>query len=129
MELLIAALFIAMTLPAALDALQLSVRHADGALIDEAYYWALSSKLESVAAQPFSDLNSAAVAAGSINTSTGYSDAAGAAPRVLVYLAAYDGDNADADDDPFTGVDSGLLMVRAVLEQNSALVLETLVTQ
>lgn len=129
LELLIAALFLAMTLPAALDALQLSVRYADAGLQDDVYYWSASSAMERVSAQPFSNLKSAAAAAGNISVPTSYSDAPGAQPRVLVYLSEYDGDNADADNDPLTGTDPNLLLVRVTLEQNPSVVLENLVAQ
>ena len=33
-----------------------------------------------------------------------------------VFLSRYDGDNADADDDPFTGTDDGLLWVRVAID-------------
>ncbi|MBI5446002.1 MAG: hypothetical protein HY900_32915, partial [Deltaproteobacteria bacterium] len=34
------------------------------------------------------------------------------APLISVYLARYDADNADGDNDPLTGGDSGLLWVK-----------------
>ena len=36
--------------------------------------------------------------------------------RLLVYLSLYDGDNADADDNPFTGTDPDLLWIRIDVE-------------
>ena len=48
--------------------------------------------------------------------STVYSDAAGATNRRLVYLSRYDADNADGDNDFFTGMDAGLVWVRVELE-------------
>jgi len=72
----------------------------------------LQSKLEQVLAQPIADLDAAAAAAGSPGTPTSYSEPAGTADRVLVYLSRYDGDNADGDNNSFTGTDSGLLWVR-----------------
>jgi hypothetical protein len=47
-----------------------------------------------------------------------YSDSAGTKSRRLVYLARFDGDNADADNNPFTGTDSGLLWVRVTIEDS-----------
>lgn len=128
LELLIATVFIAMALPAALDAMSLSLRNGDQALTSESYYWALNAKMEMVSAQSYSNLDSAATAAGSINTPTTYSDPPGSIPRVLVYLSRYDGDNADADNDPFTGTDNRLLFIRVVVEQVSTMTLETLAT-
>ena len=37
----------------------------------------------------------------------------------MVLLSGYDGDNADADDDPFTGTDAGLLWVQVQVEATS----------
>jgi hypothetical protein len=34
---------------------------------------------------------------------------------VLVYLSRYDGDNADGDNNPFTGTDADLIWVRAAI--------------
>jgi hypothetical protein len=67
----------------------------------------LQKKLEHVLAQPYTNLDNAALAAGSPATPSSYSESA-----VLVYLARYDGDNADGDNDPYTGTDPGLLWVR-----------------
>ena len=47
--------------------------------------------------------------------------------RALVYLWRYDGDNADADNDPFTGIDPELLWMKVEIE-NSPLSFETLLT-
>ena len=43
---------------------------------------------------------------------------------MLVYLSLYDGDNADADDDPFTGTDADLLWIRVEID-GSVLSLQT----
>ena len=44
------------------------------------------------------------------------SDPGGTENRRKVFIGRYDGDNADADDDPFTGVDDGLLWVRVRID-------------
>ena len=72
----------------------------------------LQSKLEQVLAQPYSALDNAAQATASPSSPSSYSEPAGTPDRVLVYLARYDGDNADGDNNPFTGTDPGLLWVR-----------------
>jgi type II secretory pathway pseudopilin PulG len=72
----------------------------------------LQGKLEQVLAQPITDLDAAATAAGNPSTPSSYSDPVGTSDRVLVYLSRYDGDNADGDNNPFTGTDSSLLWVR-----------------
>lgn len=76
----------------------------------------LTSRMEELLAEPFGDLEAAALAAGSPGIATSYSDAAGPPGRLLVYLSPYDGDNADADDDPFTGTDEGLIWVQVEAE-------------
>lgn len=72
----------------------------------------LQSRLEHVLAQPYNALDSAALAAGSPATASSYSEPSGTPDRVLVYLSRYDGDNADGDNNPYTGTDPGLLWVR-----------------
>ena len=58
----------------------------------------------------------AALAAGSPVAETSYSASPGTPGRLVVYLSTWDGDNADADDDPFTGTDVGLLWIRVEVE-------------
>ena len=87
-------------------------------------HYRLTSRLEELLTEPFNDLSDAAVAAGGPASPTTYSDAAGPADRLLVYLSLYDGDNADADDDTFTGTDADLLWIRVEIE-GSALAVET----
>ncbi len=73
-------------------------------------------RLASVLAEPYVALDSEALASGSATTATAYSDAAGTADRALVYLARYDLDNADADNNALTGGDAGLLWLRVAIE-------------
>jgi hypothetical protein len=86
------------------------------------------AKLEDVLAQAFSTLETAATEAGSASVPTRYSDLDGSENRRLVYLSLYDGDNADSDDDPFTGVDAGLLWIRTEIE-GTLMSVESLVSQ
>jgi hypothetical protein len=79
--------------------------------------------MEEVLARSFAELAAEEVAAG--GAPSAYSDGAGAPDRRLVLLSRYDGDNADGDDDPFTGKDAGLLWVRVEIEGTDH-VLETL---
>ena len=74
------------------------------------------ARLEDVLAENFSSLETAATEAGSATVPSRYSDLAGTQNRRLVYLSLYDGDNADSDDDPFTGADPGLMWVRTEIE-------------
>ena len=88
----------------------------------------LVAMLENVLAEPFSSLEAAATAAGSESVLTIYSDSSGSTNRRLVFLSLYDGDNADTDDDHFTGTDQGLMWVRVEIE-DSARSIETLTSQ
>lgn len=112
----------------AIRALQTSVTGAEvhAELADN--HFRLTSRMEELLAEPFGDLEAAALAAGSPTVATVYSDGAGPPGRLVVYLSAYDGDNADADNDPFTGTDSGLLWIRVEAE-NTVHDLQTVRTQ
>lgn len=128
LEVLIAAVLLALTLVPALDALLVAV---SGTSVHESYvvdHNRLNSRMEEVLADPFSDLDAEAQAVGSPTTPTAYSDAGGTPGRLLVFLARYDGDDADADGDPFTGGDAGLLWVQTAIE-NTDYNLETLIAQ
>lgn len=76
-------------------------------------HYQLLRKLEEVLAEPFADV--LAASAGT-TTASSYSDTGGSVNRRLVYINGYDGDNADADNDPFTGTDADLLWVRVEIE-------------
>ena len=124
-EVLIATVLIAITLIPALEAIQ-------GALVGSgihesltSHHYLLKDKTEEVLAEPFSALEDAATAAGGNSVATSYSDSSGTPNRRLVFLFGYDADNADADNDPFTGVDDGLIWVRVELESTGQF-LETL---
>ena len=88
----------------------------------------LTAILEDVMAEPFSSLEAAAAVAGSTTVPSRYSDSAGSGNRRLIYLSLYDGDNADGDDDPFTGADAGLIWIRAEVE-GTLLSIESLVSK
>ena len=116
-EVLVALILIALTLVPAISAVFGGIEgggiHAQRA---EDHY-RITGMMEEVLARPFDELQAEADAVGGPGTIVAvYSDAAGTEGRRLVYLARYDGDNADADDDPFTGVDDGLLWVRVQIE-------------
>lgn len=124
-EVLVATMLIAITLVPALEALQGAIAGAEvhEDLATQQYY--LQSKLEEVLAKSFNQLDAAALAAGSSTVATSYSDVSGTANRRLVYLSKYDADNADSDNNGFTGVDDNLLWVRVEIE-NTSLSFETL---
>jgi hypothetical protein len=127
-EVLIATALIAISLVpmtnAVRDAIGASAAHEDTA-ISQLH---MLAKLEDVLAQAFSSLETAATEAGSASVPTRYSDLDGSENRRLVYLSLYDGDNADSDDDPFTGVDAGLLWIRTEIE-GTLMSVESLVSQ
>ncbi len=121
-EVLIATALIAITLVPAIEALTPALQ---GAAIHESCYrpavppgrpsgnacWPNRSAALDAEAVAINDPNVA---------STVYSDAAGATNRRLVYLSRYDADNADADNDFFTGMDAGLVWIRVELARDDA---------
>lgn len=127
-EALIAVVVLALALVPALETLQ--VAFSGSAVQVDVVLWQqqLATRMEDVLVEPFASLDDAALAAGNETTPSSYSDAAGGPDRVLVFLSGYDGDNADADNDLFTGADAGLLWVRIAIE-NTPYELTTLVAQ
>lgn len=132
MEVLIATLLIVITLVPALEALQPGIA---GTGIHETLaedYYQLTARLEEVLAEPFANLDDAATVAGNSTTPTTYSDVVtypdGRQITHNVFLSRYDGDNADTDNDPFTGTDEGLLWVRVEIA-GSMLSMETLASE
>ena len=127
-EVLIASVLIVISLVPMMDALRGAITsaavHEDSAI----QHLHLIAMLEDVLAEPFSSLEAAATAAGSETVATSYSDLGGSTNRRLVYLSLYDGDNADSDNDPFTGVDPGLMWVRTEIE-GTLMAIESLVNQ
>ena len=115
-EVLVTMVLLTIVLVPAIQALQTSMTgaavHADLTSV----HYRLMSRMEDVLAEPIASLEAAAIDAGSAFAPSSYSDAAGPPARLLVYLALFDGDNADADDDPFTGQDNGIVWVRVAAE-------------
>lgn len=127
-EILIAMLVLVVALVPAMDAVRNAVI---GTSAVEEYVVSqrqIASRLEDVLAQTFGTLDDAAVAAGGPGVPTTLSDPVATPGRLLVFIAAYDGDNADADDDPFTGTDDGILWVRVAMEDREY-ALETVTAQ
>lgn len=125
-EVLVAVLVLAICLPPALDALSTATRGAGNHETSIARRYFVSGRLEQVLAEAPASLDAAALTAGSPTTPTSYSDAPGMPDRRLVFLARYDLDNADADNDPFTGGDPGLIWVRVAIE-NQRIALEIVI--
>lgn len=128
MEVLIAAVLLATMLVPLLESLHGASLATTAQEELAQQHLAMNGKLEDLLAQSFGALDAAALAAGNSTTPTSYSDLAGTANRCLVYLARYDGDNADADGDPFTGVDEDLIWLRVMVE-NTALSVQSLSTR
>jgi len=110
-EVLVATALIAVALVPMLDALQPGLQgsqiHRERAQV----HFVLKGKMEQVLARPFRELDSEGLTAGSPTTATVYSDTAAPVPHE-VFIARWDADNADGDDDSFTGVEDDLLWVR-----------------
>lgn len=115
-EILVAMSLIAIALIPAMDALRVGVTATTVQETRVTNHYELIGRLEQVLAEPFAALSTAAGLAGDEVTPTSYSDPIGSDPRILVFLGRYDLDNADADDNPFTGADPGVLWVRVELE-------------
>ena len=124
-EVLIAALLIIISLAPMTSALRGAGDSADVFADATAQQLRLTAKLEEVLAEPFSVL---AAAAGDEDKASSFSDEKGVDDRRIVYLSAYDGDNADSDDDPFTGTDAGLIWIKVEVE-GTELQVESLVSK
>jgi prepilin-type N-terminal cleavage/methylation domain-containing protein len=136
-EVLVAITLIAIALAPAMDALQTGIMSANVHQTLTVEHYLRLKKMEELQAEPFSKLLDAAEDALNNTTPTGYSDAAGATNRRLIYIALYDADadpftitdsNKDGDNDLYTGNTSNLLWVKVVTE-GSAQGLETLISR
>ena len=115
-EVLVATVLLAIMLVPAINALTTSSQGAEVHRELASNHFRLTSRLEELLAEPFAELEAAAIAAGSPQAATIYSETAGAPGRLVVYLSACDGDNADGDGDLFTGTDAGILWIRVEVE-------------
>ena len=125
-EVLIASVLIAISLVPAMEALRTGILATGAHRSQVSRHGGIAGKMEEVQAQRFALLEDAEVAAG--GGASSYSDTPGTPDRRVVLLSRYDGDNADADDDPLTGTDDDLLWVRIEIE-GTALGVESLVTR
>ena len=125
-EVLVAVAILAMALVPATNAIYAGLRANEQFTNSTLGHFALMGRVEELRAEPFPALVAAALTAGDPNIATTYSDSPGAARR-LVFLALYDADNADADNDPFTGAEADMMWVRVEIEGTSRGI-ETLVT-
>ena len=111
-EVLIAAVLLAAALAPGLDALSLAHMAPRANTLALEGVQRVASRMDEVLAEPFTALEAAAARAGSPDVPTDYSDPDGQADRLLVYLAPYDGDDADGNGQPFDGADAGLIWIR-----------------
>ena len=114
-EVLVTVVLLAIVLVPAISALRTGIVGADVHADVSTSHYRLTSRLEEMMAYPFADLSAAALAAGSATVPTSYSEPSGPG-RLVVFLSLYDGDNADADNDPFTGTEPDLLWIRVDIE-------------
>ena len=130
-EVLVATVLIAVTLVPAIEAFSPGINSAGytRSLVEDRYQ--LSAKLEEVLAASFADIDTAATAAGSSTTASSYSDTVtypnGKQITRNVFLSRYDGDNADTNNNPFDGIDAGLIWLRVEIDGTS-LSLESLIS-
>ena len=117
-EVLVTVVLLAILLVPAISALHTGILGADIHADVASGHYRLTSRLEELCAEPFAELSAAATAAGSPSVPTAYSEAAGSPGRLLVFISLYDGDNADADDDPFTGTDTDIVWIRVDIEDS-----------
>ena len=116
-EVLVTMVLLAILLVPAISALQTGIVGADVHSDVAASHYRLTSRLEELLVEPFGDLSDAALVAGAPTVPSSYSEPAGPG-RLRVYLSLYDGDNADADGDPFTGTEPDLLWIRVDIEDS-----------
>lgn len=119
-EVLVASFLLAISLVPALEALQPGIQ---GSVIHKHYsedHYQLIAKMEEVLAESFSNLQAVATATGSPDITTSYSDIFtfpdGRQITRSVFLSAYDADNADGDNNSFTGTESDLIWVKVLIE-------------
>jgi len=124
-EVVFAGLIAALALVPAIDALNHGMQSARADSDRTEAHFHVISLLEEVVAEPYASLDAEALRVGDPTVATTYSDLAGSNRRRLVYLARYDGDDADGDGDRFTGGDDGLLWGRVELE-NTNMAFQTL---
>ena len=114
-EVLVAVVILAVAMVPAGNAIYSGLRSSERFVDATAEQFSARGRLEEVLAEPFATLEAAAVAAGGPSAATTYSDPPGPSRR-LVFLAYYDADDADSDDDPFTGGEPDLMWVRVEIE-------------
>ncbi len=123
MEVIIATVILALIIPPALDALNSGVASNRHTIADGQRQLKLVGRYEELMTGPYATLDAAQAGKA---TPSALSDPPGTPDRVLVYIAGWDADDADADGDPNTGVDPDILWMRLEIE-NTPLNIDTLV--
>ena len=126
-EVIVATLLITVALVPMMDALQPGLQGAQIHRDKTEVNFVLSGKLEQVLAESFDDLDAAATAAGGFKNATTYSDTGARVPHE-VFIWRWDVDDADGDDDGFTGGEDDILWVRVATTDESA-ELQTLISR
>lgn len=122
-EVIIATVILALTIPPALEALSSGVASSRHAIADGQRLLKLSGRYEELLTEPFATLDAAQAGKA---TPSSLSEPAATPDRILVFISGWDADDADADGDPYTGVDPGILWMRLEIE-NTPLNIDTLV--
>ncbi len=114
LEILVATTVLALGLIPAVSALQTASRGTAITQDLDAQFLRMSSTMEEILAQPYSQIFSLhqPLSAGAVSTLWSDSDESDA--RILVYVEPYDADNLDGDADVLTGTDDGILRVTVV---------------
>lgn len=112
-EVLASVIIIAVTVMPATNALRGAMHTAETDTAATVNHYRVVQKLEDVLADPFAVVSAQALGPA---IPSAYSDASGSTDRRVVFVSPYDGDNADADNDPFTGTDADLVWVRVEIE-------------
>lgn len=110
-EVLVAVLLLSVALVPMMNAFRPGIQGAEQHTQKLEAHYALAGALETVLAEPFFDLDAAATEADSHTDETSYSDTAASIPY-RVFIWRYDVDDADGDNDPFTGGEDDLLWIR-----------------
>jgi hypothetical protein len=117
-EVMLATLLIALTLVPMMESLQPGLQATAWHKRQSEIHFALRGQLETLLAEPFARLDTAATAAGAPTTPTAYSDLAATVPH-QVYIWRYDIDDADGDGDEFTGGESDMLWISVATQDGS----------
>lgn len=111
-EVLIAVVLIATSLAPMMESITAAIRMQTQQADQRDALHFTTSLMEQTLSADYAALDAEAVAVADATTPTLYSDPNATQHQRLVYLARYDLDNADADNDPLTGGDAGLLWIR-----------------